>query len=270
MKKLFLILLFVLVSPSVGLAQRVAPAPEVSLQGYISYKGDERAILSTRYGSRLVREGQWLGDYRIVSIDVHSGIIYDIYNQPVYTPWRHGSPTLEDTKWNSRYSLRLDNAETVYVLKALAEIQELNFYCSNEVSGAISYAGVLKPEEAMTGILSALPGATIFQDHTSLIVGSPSTIERVKQALTARAPTQKRVTIDFVQAQLSYVLSVLGEEMNRKVELGLQKEGGVTISAEKTSAYNLFLVCLALQDIPYEVVQESATFRVVPTTTYSY
>jgi hypothetical protein len=258
------VLLVFLTLPTLAQPQPTVPVPPVAIRGYVGYKGDVRAIIVSSFETRVVREGTWLGDYFIKSISYTRGITFLFEGFEITVPWEDYAPEFKASTWATRYALRLHMAETRYVLKAICELKKVDFYCSYEVQGEVSYAGMVDPSEVIAGLLSGLPEVAYEESKDALIVGTEPTIIRVREALSAKPPSHKRVSIDYLDAQLWFVLDRLARDMNMKPDLVLGRDDGVTITASRAPAYNQFLAALALQGTRYHVTQESSTIAVRP------
>ena len=87
-----------------------------------------------------------------------------------------------------------------------------------------------------------------------------------KSALRARrapkrppAPKQRMVTLDFVNADLVYVLKVLAKEMNRNIFVGPTVEGSVTVTLKNVPVEGAMALILKMQENEYD-------YKVVDTT----
>ena len=68
----------------------------------------------------------------------------------------------------------------------------------------------------------------------------------------AKAPTQKLVTLDFVNADLVYVLKVLAKEMNRNIYVGPTVSGSVTVTLNNVPVEGAMALILQMQENEYD------------------
>jgi len=86
--------------------------------------------------------------------------------------------------------------------------------------------------------------------------GQATSALRRRPAPRRVAPKQKLVTLDFVNADLVYVIKVLAKEMNRNVYIGPGVEGSVTVTLKSVPVDGALALVLKMQenDIAYKMV----------------
>ncbi len=67
-----------------------------------------------------------------------------------------------------------------------------------------------------------------------------------------KAPPQKLVTLDFVNADLVYVLKVLAKEMNRNIYVGPTVHGSVTVTLKNVPVEGAMALILQMQEAEYD------------------
>lgn len=90
--------------------------------------------------------------------------------------------------------------------------------------------------------------------------GAPKSALRARRApKRPPAPKQRLVTLDFVNADLVYVLKVLAKEMNRNIFVGPTVEGSVTVTLKNVPVEGAMALILKMQENEYD-------YKVVKTT----
>ena len=90
--------------------------------------------------------------------------------------------------------------------------------------------------------------------------GAPKSTLRARRAPKRPAkPKQRLVTLDFVNADLVYVLKVLAKEMNRNIFVGPTVEGSVTVTLKNVPVEGAMALILKMQENEYD-------YKVVKTT----
>lgn len=83
--------------------------------------------------------------------------------------------------------------------------------------------------------------------------GAPVSALRARQApRRPKAPPQKLVTLDFVNADLVYVLKVLAKEMNRNIYVGPTVAGSVTVTLKNVPVEGAMALILQMQENEYD------------------
>jgi type IV pilus assembly protein PilQ len=82
---------------------------------------------------------------------------------------------------------------------------------------------------------------------------APVSALRARQAPRApKAPPQKLVTLDFVNADLVYVLKVLAKEMGRNIYVGPTVQGSVTVTLKNVPVEGAMALILQMQENEYD------------------
>lgn len=82
---------------------------------------------------------------------------------------------------------------------------------------------------------------------------SPVSALRARQVARApKAPRQKLVTLDFVNADLVYVLKVLAKEMGRNIYVGPTVQGSVTVTLKNVPVEGAMALILQMQENEYD------------------
>ena len=82
---------------------------------------------------------------------------------------------------------------------------------------------------------------------------APVSALRARQApRRPKAPPQKLVTLDFVNADLVYVLKVLAKEMNRNIYVGPTVAGSVTVTLKNVPVEGAMALILQMQENEYD------------------
>lgn len=83
--------------------------------------------------------------------------------------------------------------------------------------------------------------------------GAPVSALRARKApRQPKAPPQKLVTLDFVNADLVYVLKVLAKEMNRNIYVGPTVAGSVTVTLKNVPVEGAMALILQMQENEYD------------------
>lgn len=95
----------------------------------------------------------------------------------------------------------------------------------------------------------AAPRVTAFEGQGS----TPVSALRPRQApQRPKTPPQKLVTLDFVNADLVYVLKVLAKEMNRNIYVGPTVGGSVTVTLKNVPVEGAMDLILQMQEAEYD------------------
>lgn len=228
--------------------------------GYISYQGHEYGVMLTLEGTRLVYRGLKLGDFRIVSLALDGPFVMEAEGEEYLVEWEGEPQEAEVNPDNPR--VRFENTNAAYSAQALARVLDLNFYCDTEFVGDFSCQGTPSVPDLLEQL--ALSGEQYWKESSSLevdfqavavdgslIVGPPAKVEAVSHVLRQGSNADKRVSIDFVNAELYYVLDLLAKELGLEIERS-GVHGGVTITAKNVSAARLLEAALALQEETYQ------------------
>jgi type II secretory pathway component GspD/PulD (secretin) len=81
---------------------------------------------------------------------------------------------------------------------------------------------------------------------------APVSALRARVAPKAKTPPQKLVTLDFVNADLVYVLKVLAKEMGRNIYVGPTVQGSVTVTLKNVPVEGAMALILQMQENEYD------------------
>ncbi len=81
---------------------------------------------------------------------------------------------------------------------------------------------------------------------------APVSALRARKAPRREAPKQKLVTLDFVNADLVFVLKVLAKEMNRNIYVGPTVQGSVTVTLKDVPVEGAMALILQMQENEYD------------------
>lgn len=81
---------------------------------------------------------------------------------------------------------------------------------------------------------------------------APVSALRARKAPKRAAPKQKLVTLDFVNADLVYVLKVLAKEMNKNIYVGPTVAGSVTVTLKNVPVEGAMALILQMQESEYD------------------
>jgi len=109
-------------------------------------------------------------------------------------------------------------------------------------------------------IAQTLPNSPAFQGH-----GESLSALRARVAPRRTKPHSKMVSLDFVNADLVYVVKVLAKEMNRNIYVGPGVEGSVTVTLKSVPVEGALALILKMQEneFDYKVVEPN-TLIVAP------
>lgn len=100
------------------------------------------------------------------------------------------------------------------------------------------------------------PAITVAPARSAAYEGegkAPVSALRARQApRRPKAPPQKLVTLDFVNADLVYVLKVLAKEMNRNIYVGPTVAGSVTVTLKNVPVEGAMALILQMQESEYD------------------
>lgn len=102
---------------------------------------------------------------------------------------------------------------------------------------------------------ASAPRPAVAPARQSALAGqgtAPVSALRAKQAPKApKTPPQKLVTLDFVNADLVYVLKVLAKEMGRNIYVGPTVQGSVTVTLKQVPVEGAMALILQMQENEY-------------------
>ncbi len=91
-----------------------------------------------------------------------------------------------------------------------------------------------------------------------------SALRARKAPQRSKVPQQKLVTLDFVNADLVYVLKVLAKEMNRNIYVGPTVQGSVTVTLKNVPVEGAMALILQMQENEYDYKIIDNTVIVAP------
>ena len=259
----FAALLFTLYASVISLAQSPEVLEDVYATGYMTNKKSSFGLINNGGKHKLIELGQQLGDFKVVFLAENLSFQLKCEDQTFLVNWYGGA---EGAAGSSGPVLaRLDEAGIVQACQAVAGLTEKNLYCDPDLVGTVSLSGNFTSQQLLNifcdsakatlaelGIEGFEFQAEIVGDHIMIL--KPEKLTRIKGILAQESEPGKTVSVDYVNAQLSYVLERLAEDLGMEATFPpTVEELGVTVYADDMSAKKLFEVCLALQDEDFVV-----------------
>ena len=181
----------------------------------------------------------------------------------VLTTLAGAEPTYKD----GRITAEFVNADLVYVIKCIAKAMQREVSCQPTVTGTVTISFKdEEPESALRKVLAVAPNPLDYKLLTTpptVVVGAPEwVLKSVDDApVSALRPRRRhtepaedfstyRITGDFVNADLVYVIKCIAKAMHRNVFVGPTVQGTVTISFQDEPAESALKKVLALQQNP--------------------
>lgn len=224
---LFLISLLSLLMPA--LSEEAAPILKYS--GYVSGANGECAVIETGNRGYLLRAGVMVGDYEVRSFDP-DGLVLGSPSGAEFSFPLNGLLLGEAPATKLR--MRFDGTPLGHAVRAIANVSNIGVHVDTALKSRVRFGGAA---DGLSDVLSKLvpaggiQGKTVKLKHGDLwIVGGEKFVRSVTGALAASKHRGKKVTFDFVEAELPYVMKILAQEL--KVSLIMQKglAGTVTIA----------------------------------------
>ena len=171
-------------------------------------------------------------------------------------------PASADTRLPGLVSFDFVDADLIYVLKVLAKESNVDFLLAPDVEGSVTITVKNAPiADLLPTVLAAQKTdyRYVFRDGF-LCIGPAERLTAVPSA----AELKGTVTLDFVNADLMYVLEILAQHSGRKLVTAKEVEGSVTVTAKERSIADLLPRVLAMQKGKFEYELREGQLLVAP------
>lgn len=215
--------------------------PPIKLMALLESPHGNSAVVASTQMSFLLVKGDKLGDYLVddISHDLvmmsysgqHYRITFDAKTagEAVKLPPKALQPAGPD----DTISLRLHGIDRVYALKLLAKAMHQNIlFCPSDATDRLdlSVTGA-----SLKGVFSGLISSGGLESRgldKTMVVGTPKQMAEPPAVIPGQTKVEGQVKLDFVNADLVYVLYIMAKEMKRNLIVGPGVEGSVTITTE--------------------------------------
>ena len=169
----------------------------------------------------------------------------------------HKTSAVSNTKpaWDSpkKVTLNFINADLRYVLKVLARDSKKDIIISADLKGVANVCVQDTPIALVFPLLLHLQDTNmeLTQRDNLLLVMAPERSER-RRYLVARAPhpaLKKEVSLDYVDADLSYLVATIAKAAGLEARIDSEVIGGVTITSRGRSLFDQLTMILEAQEL---------------------
>ena len=228
---------------------------EVDYVGFVCNSKETLGILRTPSDFRIVKRGDSLGDYKVTSVNFDA-ITLSLSGSP------HSYPLKSDTQaWSppsgEQVFVSAQWVEVKHLALALARLAAKPIVIHSLVGSPVNSSGSFEnPEMALRSTLERVPethaGKVELCDIHDLWVVAPKDLKaefwRTLGRSSHRGPA---LSLDFVNADLVYVITLLAKEMKVNLFVGDTVGGAVNIWAREVPAEDLLAAALGAQEESY-------------------
>lgn len=240
MRTLLLSLLF-----CVSASAQVA-GPEVSVNGYVKSDSTTLALVKGPNQSYVTSAGTTLGDYEVRSI-APDGVTFG-YKQQTF-PVRLRPPAERDLlsvpgAGQDPAHVILSGVPTPYALRLLAGAAHNSLYVFPTAAGKVS---VSNSSTSLRGVMNAIAASASMEvtDYAGFTVVAPSNTNPANWTVSGADTLTGKVSFDFHDAELPYVLLILAKESKQSCVVGSDVGGTVTIYTTEPQPIHTLLTLAA-------------------------
>ena len=241
------------------------PPPEVSYIGYATTSSSKVGVIKTSYSSRVIREGETLGDYEVLELNPDSVVFgYETAHRFEIPADMQSGPDGPSPQAGSIF-MSFD-CDIVDATRALAALTDSNVFLAPDVAQYVEVRPTTASsfQKALEIALASTPYAS-REESGFTIVGLKPTVDQTAQAIANSRHGGNSVKLNFKNADLVYVIDVLARESSQQLFLDEYVEGSVTIRCDEVPAEDVLALILNSREEPYPFLFSRSTLVVADT-----